>query len=103
MPSEARLELAQIGILAIHDDLAYGTAVLVGLIPINSDGFSKDQITEMLLRVIAECLGFFRGVDAGQANLVLHFATVQHGNRIAVTDSDNLSLEGFAVQRAGPR
>lgn len=49
VPGQTRYDLAQIGVLAIHDDLADDAAVLVGLVPINGDGFSEGQVTEMLL------------------------------------------------------
>jgi len=91
------MDLHQISVLTINDDLADGPAISIGLAPIYADRFSEDQIAEVLLGAVSECLGFFWGIDASQANLVLCFIAVQYGNRIAVTNADHLSLKSFAI------
>lgn len=97
MPCQTGMDLPQICVLTINDDLADGPAISIGLARIYGDRFSEDQIAEVLLGAVSECLGFFRGIDASQANLVLCFIAVQYGNRIAVTNADHRSLKSFAI------
>ena len=74
-------------------DLADDAAVAVLLGPVDFDLLAHHGARKALLRAVAEGLAFLRGVDAGEADLVLDVVAVQHGDRVAVGDADHLAVE----------
>lgn len=74
--------------------LADDAPVPVALVPPDDDLFPEDEARHGLLRALAEGLGFFWGVYAGEANLVLRAVGIEDGDGVAVGNGDDGAGEG---------
>ena len=62
---------------------------------------TKHQAGQMLARHISERLCFLWRVDAGQAHLVLHVLCIEHGDGVAVAETDHGAGELFSGSAEG--
>lgn len=76
-----------------HPYLTDEAPVPIKFSPLDPHAFLEDERGQRLLRPFAEGLLFLRRVDAGQANLVDLLFRVENGDRVAVTDADDLPGE----------
>ena len=77
MPSQASLDLLVADVLSTQQHFAHNASILVALFIRDLHGFAMDQLVKGLLGLGAESLGFFRGVNALQSDLVLGFFSIQ--------------------------
>ena len=79
-------------------------AIAVGVGDFNAHALPEDFGSERVSRLGAEGLGFFGGIDAGEADLMLDVGRVEHGQGVPVGDLNDLAdnrRARFRAARAG--
>ena len=84
MPGHPRRQLGEVGVAAVHPQLAQPAAVAVALGAARLHLPPEHQPGQVLARRIAKGLALLRRVDAGEAHFLLALAGVEHRHRVAV-------------------
>ena len=89
MPRHCQLNLAEIAVDATDRYFAHGAPVTIRFVTFHRDTFSKRTIRQRTLRRSAKGLTALRRVDAGEANFVLMFQRIEHGEGVTVGHTDD--------------
>jgi len=94
VPSEPGPDLLQVHVLAVQQDLAEDTFIVVIFIILHDDDLACYGIGQVFLLFRAVCLTFLGRIDALEANLVLGIAWAEHDDGVSVRDAHHAAGEG---------
>jgi hypothetical protein len=88
VPGHARLDLLKVDVFAVEQNLTNQSSILISLVTIRGHLPVKNHIRKVFFRFGAKSLMGFGCINALQTNPMLNILRVQHGHRVAVSDTN---------------
>lgn len=99
-PSKALADLLKVDEAVTNENPSDLSAAAVHVDHLDADDLAEHFGGQVLPRFCPERLALFGGVDAVQADLVLHIGVVEHGQRVTVSNRTLSGLADFLQQVA---
>jgi len=103
VPGHPSTKLIKIGILPVYHDLADQAPIAIDFIAFNEDCLVEEQMAQVFLRSTTKGLSLFRRIDSGKSDFVLLMMDIEDGNRIAIANTDDATIQGFSGSRKGQK
>ena len=99
MPGEARLEHFEVDVAVVEVDRSEDAVVLVALGECDTHLAPRDESRQELTGRLSERLPLLRRIDPLEADFVLGFGSVKHGDRVAIRHFHHAPCQRFVRPR----